>query len=66
MHVSQSLQGQLWGCHVLILDLKTSTLSQRFNSDRTISHIFGPKNLKRIRPIMNGFYWSCAEFRLKS
>ena len=33
-----------------ILDLKTSTLSQHFNSDGTISHIFGPKNLRELDP----------------
>ena len=40
----------IMGCHFLILDLETSTLSQRFNSDGTISHIFGPKNLKELDP----------------
>ena len=34
------------GRHFLNLDVKTSTFSQHFNSDGTISHIFGPKNLK--------------------
>ena len=64
MQVSQSLQGQLWGRHFLILDLKTSSLSQRFNSDGTISNIFGPKNMKELDP--NGSYWCSGEFRLKS
>ena len=40
----------IMGRHFLILDLKTSSLSQRFNSDRTISHIFGPNNLKELDP----------------
>ena len=38
------------GCHIFILDLKTSTLSQHFVSDGTISHIFGPKYLKELDP----------------
>ena len=46
----QSLLGQLWGCHFPILDLKTSTFSQRFNSDGTSSHIVGPKYLKELDP----------------
>ena len=41
-------EGQLWGCQFLILDLKRSTVSQRFNSDGTISHIFGPNNRKEL------------------
>ena len=45
-----SLQGELWGRQFLILDLKISTLSQHFNSDGTISHIFGLKNLKELDP----------------
>ena len=47
---TQSLQEQLRGCHFFILDLKTSTLSQHFISDGTISHIFGPKYLKELDP----------------
>ena len=50
-----SLQGQLWGRHFLVLDFKKSTLSQRFNSDGTNSHI-----------LVQQIYFSCAEFRLKS
>ena len=35
----------IMGCHFFILDLKTSTLSQHFISDGTISQVFGPKYL---------------------